>query len=88
MSLIIELQKYADASAQRHQGEAQVIMKKAIDDLIASYMISKAYKTGDILPEIVLGNAIGAQVRVQDILKEHKVIIAFYRGNWCPYCNI
>ncbi|WP_298516128.1 peroxiredoxin-like family protein [uncultured Kordia sp.] len=88
MSLTIELQKYADASAQRHPGEAQVIMKKAIDELIASDMIKKAYKTGDTLPEITLGNAVGAQIRIQDILKEHKVIIAFYRGNWCPYCNI
>lgn len=88
MSLTIELQKFADASAQRHPGEAQVIMKKAIDDLVASNMIANAYKTGDTLPEISLENALGNQIRIQDILKESKVIIAYYRGNWCPYCNI
>jgi peroxiredoxin len=88
MSLTIELQKFADASAQRHPGEAQVVMKKAIDDLVASNMIRNAYKTGDKLPEISLENAVGNQIRIQDILKENKVIIAYYRGNWCPYCNI
>lgn len=88
MSLTEELKKFADASAKRHPGEAQDIMKKAIDDLVASEMIKNAYKTGDKLPEIVLGNALGKQVHINDILKEHKVIIAFYRGNWCPYCNI
>ncbi|MFK7747229.1 MAG: peroxiredoxin-like family protein [Kordia sp.] len=88
MSLTIELQKFANASAQRHPGEAQVIMKKAIDDLVASAMIVNAFKTGDTLPEISLGNALGNEIRIQDILKDQKVIIAFYRGNWCPYCNI
>jgi peroxiredoxin len=51
-------------------------------------MIKNAFKTGNQLPEIRLGNALGNEVNVHDILKSHKVIIAFYRGNWCPYCNI
>ncbi|WP_046755664.1 peroxiredoxin-like family protein [Kordia jejudonensis] len=88
MSLTAELKAFADASVKRHPGEAQTIMKQAIDDLVATDMIRNAYKTGDTLPEIVLGNALGNEVKVNDILKTHKVIIAFYRGNWCPYCNI
>ncbi len=88
MSLTAQLKEFAAASIKRHPGEAQIIMKQAIDDLVASEMIQKALKTGDQLPEIVLGNALGNQVNVNDILKESKVVIAFYRGNWCPYCNI
>ncbi|MEM6718859.1 MAG: peroxiredoxin-like family protein [Bacteroidota bacterium] len=88
MSLTIELQKYANASAQKIPQEAQATMRQAIDDLVASDMLSKAFKTGDKLPEIRLSNAIGNIVNVHDILKQNKVIIAFYRGNWCPYCNI
>ncbi|WP_298420969.1 peroxiredoxin-like family protein [uncultured Kordia sp.] len=88
MSLTAQLKEFAAASIKRHPGEAQTIMKQAIDDLVASEMIQKALKTGDQLPEIVLGNALGNQVNVNDILKESKVVIAFYRGNWCPYCNI
>ncbi|MEM6685254.1 MAG: peroxiredoxin-like family protein [Bacteroidota bacterium] len=88
MSLTIELQKYANISAQKIPQEAQATMKKAINDLVASDMIDKAFKTGDTLPEISLQNAVGNTVRIQDVLQEHKVIIAFYRGSWCPYCNI
>ncbi|EDP94455.1 peroxiredoxin-like family protein [Kordia algicida OT-1] len=88
MSLTTELKEFADASAKRHPKEVQIIMKKAIDDLVASQMIAQAFKTGDSIPEITLKNALGNNVSIQDILKEHKVIIAFYRGNWCPYCNI
>jgi peroxiredoxin len=30
----------------------------------------------------------GKEVRLKDLLKEgKKVVLVFYRGNWCPYCN-
>lgn len=29
----------------------------------------------------------GNEVRLKDLLKKGKVVLVFYRGNWCPYCN-
>ena len=29
----------------------------------------------------------GNDVRLKDILKNGKVVLVFYRGYWCPYCN-
>jgi peroxiredoxin len=29
----------------------------------------------------------GAEIRLKDLLKEGKVVLVFYRGQWCPYCN-
>lgn len=29
----------------------------------------------------------GTEVRLKDLLKKGKVVLVFYRGNWCPYCN-
>lgn len=29
----------------------------------------------------------GNDVRLKDLLKKGKVVLVFYRGNWCPYCN-
>ena len=29
----------------------------------------------------------GKDVRLKDVLKEGKVVLVFYRGQWCPYCN-
>jgi len=29
----------------------------------------------------------GADVRLKDLLKKGKVVLVFYRGEWCPYCN-
>jgi peroxiredoxin len=29
----------------------------------------------------------GNTVRLKDLLKKGKVVLVFYRGEWCPYCN-
>ena len=29
----------------------------------------------------------GKEVRLKDLLKQGKVVLIFYRGQWCPYCN-
>lgn len=29
----------------------------------------------------------GNEIRLKDVLKKGKVILVFYRGQWCPYCN-
>jgi len=29
----------------------------------------------------------GNEIRLKDLLKEGNVVLVFYRGQWCPYCN-
>lgn len=29
----------------------------------------------------------GNEIRLRDLLKKGKVVLVFYRGQWCPYCN-
>lgn len=29
----------------------------------------------------------GTEIRLKDLLKNGKVVLVFYRGEWCPYCN-
>ena len=33
-------------------------------------------------------NANGKTVRLDDLLQHGPVVVAFYRGGWCPYCNL
>ena len=47
-----------------------------------------ALKKGDRAPAIALTNARGALVDVKSLLKRGPVIVTFYRGGWCPYCNL
>lgn len=45
-------------------------------------------RVGERLPEAVLYDADGRQVRLSDALGAAAAIIIFYRGSWCPYCSI
>ncbi len=88
MNLTEQLKKLAEGSLQRHPGEAQNIMQAGIDELIQTSILENAYKTGQKIPEIVLPNAVGNTINVKDILKKNKIVLTFYRGGWCPYCNL
>lgn len=43
---------------------------------------------GDRAPLFSLSNAVGKIVALADLLKEGSVVLTFYRGTWCPYCNL
>ena len=89
MSLTENLKKLADQNAAKIPQEYQTVMQQAIDDLESSKLTERSLKSGDTIPEITLPNAKGDEVSVQSILGQgKKVVIAFYRGGWCPYCNL
>jgi len=88
MILTEALKSYAESSAKRHTVEAQKIMKNALNQLVNSNIINKAFKTGDRIPTIELPNAKGTLVAVNEILRNNRVVLTFYRGTWCPYCNL
>lgn len=43
---------------------------------------------GDKAPLFKLPNANGTIISMEDLIKKGPLVIAFYRGNWCPYCNL
>ena len=45
-------------------------------------------KTGDKAPDFTLSNAVGENINLYDRLKSNRVVLVFYRGTWCPYCNL
>ena len=73
---------------QRVPAERQAIMQRHIDQLRSGAIARTMLKVGDHAPAIVLENAEGATVDVGTLLKKGPVIVTFYRGGWCPYCNL
>jgi peroxiredoxin len=45
-------------------------------------------KEGDKAPNFTLANPLGEHVTLYDELAKGPVILTFYRGGWCPFCNI
>ncbi|MGH9185476.1 MAG: peroxiredoxin-like family protein [Acidimicrobiales bacterium] len=42
---------------------------------------------GERAPDFVLPDANGGKVALRDRLAAGPVVVSFYRGAWCPYCN-
>lgn len=49
---------------------------------------ARAKNVGDKAPEFKLLDATGELISLQEILKNGPVILIFYRGSWCPWCNL
>lgn len=65
---------------------------KGVDETIAQ---AKAFQEGanavalnQNAPNFELPNQHGQSVQLNDLLAKGPVVITFYRGSWCPYCNL
>jgi peroxiredoxin len=56
--------------------------------VITLTMPDPGLKVGEKAPDFVLPNAFGKPVRLNDLLAQGPVVLTFYRGAWCPYCNL
>jgi len=45
-------------------------------------------KVGDTLESFTLDNAVGNPVSLGDLVAGGPAVLVFYRGGWCPYCNL
>lgn len=88
MSLTEQLKEKANQSATKYPAAVHKIMSDAILELSDRQLAPKTIKAGDKIPQIVLPNASNQLVSVQELLLDNKVILSFYRGGWCPYCNM
>jgi peroxiredoxin len=68
--------------------EIHPIMERATEELIASGQATRALKAGDRAPAFTLRDPNGAEVSSADLLAKGPLVITFYRGVWCPYCNM
>lgn len=68
--------------------ERQAAMERHIAHLAETAIGNNAKQVGDRAPDIVLPDATGKSFDVADLLAKGPVVVTFYRGGWCPYCNL
>jgi thiol-disulfide isomerase/thioredoxin len=89
MSLQEKLDAFkADFEGKKAPPEVVAIMHKATADFIASGQADRALKEGARAPKFALPDARGGLVRSADLLAQRPLVLTFYRGIWCPYCNM
>lgn len=89
MSLQAKLDAFkADFEGKKAPPAVVATMHRATAALIASGQAERAKKAGDHAPAFTLPDADGAPVESAALLAKGPLIVTFYRGIWCPYCNM
>ncbi len=68
--------------------QVQQTLERAIADLKKLNFAQRALKVGDKAPNFSLPDAQGMPVRLSTLLLKGPLLLTFYRGGWCPYCNL
>ena len=88
MTLTETLQKANQQNREKIPSKTLEVMDKATQDLIDNGLSNDSLKIGDTFPSAILPNAAGKEINLDELLKNGPLVISFYRGGWCPYCNI
>ena len=75
-------------SSVKQVDENTLKTKMEFNEKVASDESAQGLKIGDKAPLFSLKSHLGETIKLQSLLEKRKVIISFYRGEWCPYCNL
>jgi peroxiredoxin len=78
----VNAQLAAQAPAELLEGFGRIRADQAAVDYAA-----RAPKVDDRAPDFTLPDQLGHQVSLAGELQQGPVVLIFYRGEWCPYCN-
>ncbi|HTZ81430.1 MAG TPA: peroxiredoxin-like family protein [Stellaceae bacterium] len=88
MGLKQELADYRAEFARTAPAGRAALYDAKVEELKQKFPIDEALTVGDAAPDFTLPDAHGRPVALADALRHGPAILVFYRGGWCPYCNI
>lgn len=88
LSLAEQLSAYQAAFQQRAAPERVALMETATANLRATGIASQALQVGAMAPDLTLPDALNRPVRLSALWQQGPLVLIFYRGGWCPYCNL
>jgi peroxiredoxin len=88
LSLREQIEAFQAQLASRVSPEVQERSKARRAQLVASGIADKSLKAGEAAPDFNLPDAYGKPVTLSTLLAHGPVVLTFYRGDWCPFCNL
>lgn len=86
--LAAQLAEFQAAHRARVAPQRVATMEAATMALRASGIEDRALKVGHTVPALTLPDALGRPVDLQALWSRGPLVMVFYRGGWCPYCNL
>lgn len=88
MTLDEELAAQRQSSYEARTPEQRQTQRETVAIVEESDLARTALTVGDQAPAFSLPNAVGEPVSLGALLARGPAVISFYRGGWCPYCNL
>ncbi|HEX9856405.1 MAG TPA: peroxiredoxin-like family protein [Acidimicrobiia bacterium] len=88
MTLAQELAARLEQARANPDPERSAVYAKAAEALAAADVEENALRAGDVAPMFTLPDAFGNDVSLEEVLAHGPAIVSFYRGAWCPFCNL
>lgn len=88
MSLKAQIDAYNVQKEAKLPADVLALMNTTNAELIAQHIKDNALQVGQKVTNFSLANHQENTVELATLLKQGPVIISFYRGGWCPYCNL
>lgn len=88
MSLEQQLEDFSEESMHAAPAERAARYEARIEELRTNSALEAAARIGTISPGFRLPDVMGELISLTDLLRDGPVVVAFYHGDWCPYCNI
>ena len=63
-------------------------LRRSLSALVQADLERNSAQIGDSFPAFALPNQNGQVIRSGDLLAVGPLVVTFYRGGWCPYCNL
>ncbi|PTB62290.1 AhpC-TSA-domain-containing protein [Trichoderma citrinoviride] len=87
-TLAAQLDNLADGVKQNAPAPIAATIGESIANLKKTFDHSAVIKPGTPLPSFKLPNALGKDITSEELLAKGPILITFYRGDWCPFCNL
>lgn len=87
-SLQDRLDRYKGESRAKQNPATTAALEAAIAELRISHPAGSYVQAGDVFPDFSLPDSTGATFSLQTQLIAGPLVLSFYRGLWCPYCNL
>jgi peroxiredoxin len=88
MGLERDLADFRAEFERRAPAGRAVLYNAKVDELRASFPLGNVVAIGDTAPNFALPDVHGRMIALPEALHSGAVVLAFYRGGWCPYCDL
>ena len=88
LDLALHLQAIAAGARSRRDPQTTAKLEAAMAALQRSGVLEAALQAGELAPDFELQNTEGRWLSLSDLLRDGAAVITFYRGAWCPYCDL